>query len=363
MKILRNYLLRELFHPFALWIVAFTFVLLMGNLFKLADLIVNKGVSLVIVGKLFLYLTPFLLSFTIPMAALMATLLALGRLGQDNELTAMEASGVSFWRLIVPVVFMAMILSMGLVLFNDQALPRAHLAARRIVKEIGIKNPTAGLEPGMFIRDFPPYILFFYGYEGPQLSNVRIYEPQPNRPARTIVAERGEILPVTDAGVIRLKLIDGSSDDVDPNVPERTYKVSFKTYFLALDLAQMSSTVLSKKPKEMTLNELREEAERFALQGIDPAPLWVEYHQRWAFSFSPIALVLIGLPIALFLKRGEWFVGLGLSLVVFITYYLLSLATSSIALRNAVHPALAMWAPNAACVLIGCVLLVRAIEG
>src|SRR3989338_2654569 len=163
MKILRNYLLLELLHPFLLWIAAFTFVLLMGNLFKLADLVVNKGVAVIIVGKLFLYLVPYLLSFTVPMAALMATLLALGRLGQDNELTAMEASGVSFWRLTVPIVSSALLLSLGLVLFNDQLLPRSHLAARRVIKHIGINNPTAALEPGMFIRDFPPYILFFYG--------------------------------------------------------------------------------------------------------------------------------------------------------------------------------------------------------
>ena len=73
--------------------------------------------------------------------------------------------------------------------------------------------------------------------------------------------------------------------------------------------------------------------------------------------------MLIGLPIALFLKRGEWFIGLGLSLVVFIAYYLLSLAASSIALRNAIHPGLAMWAPNALCLLAGSLLLVRAVGG
>src|SRR3989338_700579 len=267
MKILRNYLLLELLHQFLLWIAAFTFVLLMGNLFKLADLIVNKGIAIAVVGKLFLYLIPFLMSFTIPMATLMATLLALGRLGQDNELTAMEASGVSFWRLTVPVLSTALLLSLGLVLFNDRALPRSHLAARRIVKEIGLKNPPAALEPGMFIRDFPPYILFFYGYEGTQLSKVRIYEPQPARPARTIVAERGVITPITDQGLVRLKLIDGSSDDVDPNAPERTYKVGFKTYFITLDTKKMAGGVLSKKPKEMTLNELRDEANQLALQG------------------------------------------------------------------------------------------------
>ncbi len=363
MRILRAYLLREHAHPFLLWMLAFTFALFIGNLFKLADLVVNKGVPLAIVGQLFLYILPYLLSFTIPMAALMSTLLALGRLGQDNELTAIEASGISFWQLTVPVVATALLMSLGLILFNDQVLPRSHLAARRVVKELGLRNPAMLLEPGMFIKDFAPYILFFYGAEAGRLLKVRIYEPQPDRPARTIVAERGDILPLTEDGLIRLKLMDGSSDDVDPTNPERTYKVSFKTYFLALDLSQRNQRVVSKKPKEMTLQELRVEAAGFALQGIDPMPLWVEYHARWAFAFSPLVLVCVGLPLALFMKRGEWFVGLGLSLVVFVAYYLLSLGCSALALRNVLHPGLAMWAPNLLFLVSGAVGLVKAIEG
>ncbi len=93
MRILRNYILKELLWPFLLSLVIFNFVLLMGNLIKLAELMVNKGVSIIFVLKLFLFLIPSLLSLTIPMAVLTATLLAFGRLASDNEITSMRASG------------------------------------------------------------------------------------------------------------------------------------------------------------------------------------------------------------------------------------------------------------------------------
>ena len=95
MKILKKYILREVFVMFLFSLIVFTFVLVTGNLVKLADLVINKGVDISKVGKLFLFLIPFLLSYTIPMSTLSATLLVFGRLSSDNEILALRANGVS----------------------------------------------------------------------------------------------------------------------------------------------------------------------------------------------------------------------------------------------------------------------------
>ena len=87
MRILRSYILKELMGPFALSLVVLTFVLLMGNIVKLAELVINKGVNILDVGKLLLFLIPYLLSYTLPMAVLTGLLLAMGRLSHDNEVT------------------------------------------------------------------------------------------------------------------------------------------------------------------------------------------------------------------------------------------------------------------------------------
>ena len=87
MRVLRDYILHEFFHSFVLSIVVFTFVLLIGNVIQVANLIINKGVDIVSVIKLFLYLVPWLLSFTLPMAALTAVILTFGRFSSDDLTT------------------------------------------------------------------------------------------------------------------------------------------------------------------------------------------------------------------------------------------------------------------------------------
>ncbi len=363
MKILRSYILCEHIGPFLMSMVVFTFVLLVGNLVKLADLVINKGVGLSYVFRFFLYLIPFLLTYTIPMAMLTATLLAFGRLAQDNELTALRANGINFWRLAVPCVCVAVLGSLFLILLNDRILPQAHLDSRKMLKELGLRRPTAYLEPGTFIKDFPPYVLFVYGIDGNQLSQVRIYEPQPHQPTRTIVAERGEFVPLAEKNQIKLKLMDGSTDEADRQNPAIIYKAYFKTYYITLNITDTTgSDALAKKPKEMTFAELREEIRHLNAQQIDPTPLWLEYHKKIAQSFSPIAFILIGLPLALLARRGERLIGFALSLGVFVTYYLMLLGANAFALKGLLTPQVAMWLPNVVVGLTGLVLLYRAIE-
>src|SRR3989338_2815417 len=193
MRILRNYILREFFHSFSLSIIVFTFVLLIGNIIQIANLVINKGVDMISVLKLFLYLIPWLLSFTLPIATLTAVILAFGRLSSDGELTAMKASGVSLFRMSFPILMVGIIFSVTAFFLNDQVSPNASFASRRVIKEIGMKKPTAYLEEGTFIRGFENYIIFIYEIRGNKFKNIRVYQPQEGKPTRTIVAESGEI--------------------------------------------------------------------------------------------------------------------------------------------------------------------------
>ncbi|UCH12381.1 MAG: LptF/LptG family permease, partial [Candidatus Omnitrophota bacterium] len=263
MKILRNYVLKELIGPFFLSIIVFTFALLVGNLIKLANFIITKGVDIISVSKLFFYLLPYLLSYTIPMAMLTACLLAFGRLASDNEITAMRASGISLFRISLPAIVVSLIISLGLIPLNNRLIPKARFVSRRILKEIGIKRPIAYLEAGTFIKAFGDYIVFIYAIDKDKLKNVRIYQPQEGKQTRTIVAEEGEIISIPKKNAIRLKLTNGTSDEPDPRDPENFCKLNFKTYYMTLSTKEaFNPKKLDRKPKEMTLNELRNEYEK-----------------------------------------------------------------------------------------------------
>jgi len=360
MKTLTNYILKELIGPFFLSIIVFTFVMLIGNLIKLADLIISKGVDIISVGRLFFYLLPYLLSYTIPMATLTACLLAFGRLASDNEITAIRASGIRISNISFPAIIVALIISLGLIPINNRLIPKARYISRSIIKNIGIKTPTAYLEAGTFIKIFEDYIIFIHSIEDNVLKNIRIYQPREGKQTRTIVAERGEIVSKPEQNIIKLKLVNGTSDETDPRNPENFFKLNFKTYYMTLNtLGAFNTKKLDKKPKEMTLDELRKEYKKLKIKGVigeDLAQILTEFHRKVSSSFSPLAFILIGIPIAIKTRRGERTIGFGISFAIIVLYWLMLAGSTACSLRELIPAWAAMWIPNAALSLTGIAL-------
>jgi lipopolysaccharide export LptBFGC system permease protein LptF len=183
--------------------------------------------------------------------------------------------------------------------------------------------------------------------EGNKLTNIRIYEPQgPGKPARTIIAKKGEFISLPDKGIIKLKLMDGSSDEPNPNNPETFYKLNFKTNFINLNIAKAQQSQVNKKPKDMTLDELKNEIKRVNHTGIDPTPLITEIHKKVSLAFACLILVLIGCPLSIITKQRLKSVNFGLALVIFGIYYLLMLGANALSLEGLIPAHLAMWLPN-----------------
>ena len=347
MKILRNYFLKEFISPLFLALGVLTFVMLLGNLIKLTDLVINKGVNIFSISKLFLFMMPYLLTYTLPIASLTAVLLSLGRLSSDNEIIAIRASGINLFSLILPLLIMGLILSLILVIFNDRVIPYAHFATRKTLVDVGIKNPTAALEPGVFINSFQKYVLFIYRIEGNKLFNVRIYEPQENKPTRTIVAKQGEFIAIPEKNMIKLKLVEGTSDEPDPKNPTSFYKLNFKTYFMSLNLNQaQDKSQMRKKPKDMTIQELRKEAGKLKSEGIDPTPLFTEINEKTALAFSCFAFILLGSSMAIITRRREKAINFGIAFLIVGIYYLMLIGSEALSLQGYISPGIAMWMPN-----------------
>jgi lipopolysaccharide export system permease protein len=336
--------------------------MLTGNIIKVVDMIINKGVQIFYVLKLLLFLVPYLLSYTIPMAALCAAILVFGKLSNDNEITAMKASGLSLYRIAAPILVIGLVLSTYSLYMNDKLVPKAHLQTRKTMRDIGLRSPAAYIEAGTFIRGFKEYIIFIYEINGNKLSNIRIYQPQKDKPTRTIVAAKGEFIPIPEERIVKLKLIDGTSEEPIPTNPTNFYKLNFKTYYMTLNLEEPKKTSknIKKKTKDMTFRELRQEMEEIRRVGIaDVSPLLARIHKKIALSFSSLAFILIGLPIAVKTHRSEKSIGFGISLAVLIIYWFF-LATGNIcAIKKIFPPWLSMWLGNIIFMAIGVFLFYR----
>lgn len=368
MRILRNYLFKEFSLPFIFSIAILIFIMLMGTLINLAELVITKGVNFFSVLKLLLLHVPYLLTYTIPIAVLTAVLLSLGRLSSDNEILAIRASGIHVFKLIFPLLVAGLTLSLILIIINDRVIPKAHFAIRKTLVDIGIKNPTAALEAGTFINSFQNYVLFVYSIERNKqtgerniLNNVRIYEPQgKDKPSRTIVARSGEFLSVPEKRMVKLKLIDGTMDEPDPQKPGEFFKLDFDTYYMTLNLAQQSQNKeIEKKPKDMTLKELQQQIAEYKTKNYETYSLISQLHQRLSLAFCALVFMLIASPMAIITHRREKTLNLGLAVLIFAVYYLLLIGFGALSQNGNLGPALCMWIPNIIFSAIGLFLTIK----
>ncbi len=345
MRILRNYILKECLQPFTLSISVLTSVFLLGYLPQLANKVINNGVSLTAMSQVFLYYIPILLGYTLPIACLITVILSLGHMSSENEILAMRASGIHLLRLLIPLTVVGIALCLVVYILNDRIIPESYDAQTRILQETGSQDPSAMLEPGSFINAFDKYIIFIYRMDGDILYGVRIYEPSPNKPTRTIIAEQGEFVHVPGKAQLMLKLINGTSDEPDLSNSNNFYKLNFQTSFIRMDLSK-KNVKAEKKSKAMTLRELSLKIKSLRKLSIDPSPLIAEYHRRMAWSLSPLIFIFLGFPFAAITNRRAKSANLLYALLFAAPYYILSLACQGLASQNVLSPILLMWAPN-----------------
>lgn len=359
MKILRSYILKELLIPFILSLTVLTCIFLLGNLIKLTNLVINKGVPISSVGYVFILYIPVLLKYTLSLACLISVIIAFSRMSVDNEIMAMRASGIHVWNLLKPLCLIGIIMSLVSIIVNDRIIPYAYYEQQLRLKNLGLENPTALLEPGVFINSFDGQILFIHKIEENRLTNVTIYQPQENGPTRTILARRGEFTRVPDQEAIKLKLMDGTTDEPDMHNPGNFYKLNFKSFFMTLDLSSKKHETIAKKPKAMSIRELLAKINELDMLLVDSARLHTEIWSKITSSFAPFFFIMLGFPIAVITHKREKSVNIVLAILCAAVYYLMGVGCESLAMKSIAPPELIMWAPNLAAAIAAIYLNVK----
>ena len=193
MRLLRSYILRLHLVPLGLGFGVVTFILVMDVLFDYLDLMVNRGVAPGIVLQLFVLSLGYIVALSVPCAVLVAVLMTFGRLSQDNEITALRASGVHLGSILAGPLAAATLLALGLVAFNNYVLPESNHAFANLLIDIGRMRPTVKLQEGTFVTDFPGYNLLVQSVNGRtnEMRGVTIYQLNAGAPPTTILARRG----------------------------------------------------------------------------------------------------------------------------------------------------------------------------
>ena len=192
-RLLDRYLLRELFSPFWLGLAIFTSMLLVARILKLMEMVVSRGVPLTQILKLFSYILPAFLEVTVPMALLLAVLVAFGRLSTDSETIALQASGVSVFRLTVPVALFAVATAILTFFLSLYVRPWGNSLLRTGLYEIVKARASAGIRAKVFNDEFAGLVVYVDQVEPlvNRLHGVLIADTRDPATRNTIYARMG----------------------------------------------------------------------------------------------------------------------------------------------------------------------------
>ncbi len=356
MRTLHLYLTRETLATLLMTVLVFTFVLLLGNLFKeIAALIASGQVAPGFLLKAIGLLIPYVLVFSLPMGMLTATLLVFGRFSADHELTAARAGGISLLSLSAPVLAIGVLMSALSGWMNLQVAPQCRVAYKTMLFEYGLEN-TAALLTEKGFTDFPDHRVYVGSISGDTLRDVVVYQHDEAGNLKLRMHAEEASLGVdakTEQVMLTLRSVDGFEFS---DGKERTF-VYAKHGPMALGKKTEASKQRPPKLKELGFGQLRARIAELKQQGKDPTPAQIQLHQKVALSFACIGFTLIGIPLAIRTHRRETNIGIAMALVLVTAYYGLIVLGQALEGHPGLLPHLWMWVPNFLFQGIGCVLL------
>ena len=287
MKKLHIFIVKSYILPFILTFFVVLFILLMQFLWKYIDDLVGKGLEWYIIAELMLYTSASLVPMALPLAILLSSIMTFGNLGENYELVALKASGLSLQRIMSPLIITSIIISGLAFYFSNVILPVANLKMGALLWDVTQQKPALNIKPGVYYNGIEGYSIKVKGKDSDNhtLEEIIIHDHTSRMGSnKLIVAKRGEMKMTEDERTLILTLYDGHSyDNLDPypiktnrKMPlrrlqfeeqtirfdlnsfslERTDEELFKDHQQMLNLSQLAAaedTIISKMEKRQKM--------------------------------------------------------------------------------------------------------------
>lgn len=282
MRIISRYILREHVGHLVFWLTALTSLLLLQYVARQLDKLVGKGLPWRVIGEFLVLSLPFTVAMTLPMALLMSTLQAFGRLSAEHEVTAFKASGIGVRKLMAPVLMASAVLSLLMIGFNDQVLPRANHRLAILLGDIVSVRPTVGLQAQVL----KPVNETFYMRVGwiddksNRMREVEIYDLQNSEERKSVYADSGTFTLSPDSVDLQLVLYDGEQFQFPKGDSRQLQRTAFREQVLrvkgvARGFSATGSQGQYKGEREQSICELQQEYELRALEYESRRQRWI----------------------------------------------------------------------------------------
>ncbi|HNX37297.1 MAG TPA: LptF/LptG family permease [Candidatus Cloacimonadota bacterium] len=412
MKILPRYILKEHVSPFFVSLLVVTFILLIDRIIDLLNTILEKKLDISTVMQLFGLSLPYMLALSIPMAVLVATILAFGRMTVDREVVALKSSGINVYRMIGPLLVVGIMLSGLMVYFNQTFLPNTNHKLKNLMVKIAYYKPMTIIKAGEFTNVLD-YTIYVRQNNVTELKDVLIYDRSETRFPRTVFAKTGSVQQMDNGNSLQITLRNGEMHERNDKEPGKYQVRNFSSFVVNIRNISSNMDMFEtgfRSDREMTGKELQTNikdkkneiaklsaeltglnAKIKSIQAEAPSfyrdsdlrrykvmqkmsedriadlqeskqSLEVEFHKKYALSFAVIIFILIGIPLGLMTRSSGIGMSFSVSSVIFLIYYVALNGGEQLADKGHVSPFLAMWISNIVFFICGLLLIYASIK-
>lgn len=344
MRLIDRLITKEFLGPFIFGIGTFIVILVGVQLAPwMLRLLVRDQYPANAVGLIFLYRLPGAIAITFPMATMFGSLMATSVMSSHGEVIAMRAGGVSLTRFGAPIILAGLLISVLCLGFNEMLVPACNDAAQRLIVNYAQNaRPMEGLlfaipkthpQRTVYAQSFDPQHKLLRGLIITELRGGRLWQLYSAEEA-VWAGEQWQLRNVEH----KVALADGS---------QRSERIALMSYDVGKSPAEFSQA--EKDPIDMSFHELLHERDRriqMRLSNSEILQVVQTIYTRLAVPWAAFGFALIGVPLGLRPVRATTGIGLGLSLVIVLAYYLIFNAMNLVGANGTLPPALAAWFPN-----------------
>lgn len=377
LNLLHRHVLKEIVIATSMAMGLFIFVLLTGNALRdVAGLVASGKLDATIFLKLLGLLIPYVAAYALPLGMLTGTLIALGRLSSQREITAMKSAGLSLYQIAAPVFFISFIGMFVGIVVNLHYAPKSKVAYKQLLSNAITDNPLSFIEEKRFINEFPNMVIYMGDREGDVMKDFWVWElDDRQRVKRFVRAEEGRIEFDQTTNDLVLKVFNASAElrdeeNLDAMSNEDVRPITFGNTEFKLSLSKIFGEKESKRlrVKYMTFAQLMEARDKALAEeaetgeGMSERRMEVQMHlqKNCAMAFSVFSLAIFGVPLAIQVGRKETYANLAIALVIAMSYYFLMIVVSWFEESVALRPDLLIWLPNIIFQGVGFYLIRRA---
>ncbi len=362
MKKIDYYILREFSTTFLIVSLFFTLISLFVDIFENLNRFIDNKVTMDILFSYYRASLPSMLSVTVPVSCLISTVFTYGMMTQRKEWLVFKSSGLSLYRLSMPILFLGLILSIGSFYFDNTVVIKNNKKKNEIKNTYMSKKNNRNKNKGVFeniyfqINKKDLVALEKFNSNNNVAVNLNYIEIDNGELTRRIDAKKA----IWEEINSNWNLKDFSIREFEENGLEKNVIISKNDSLINLGFEPNDIIKTASKSEEVSYSELKNQIISLEKNGINTLRWKVDLNYKIAYSFISIIVIFCGIPLSVYRSNTTLAFGGGLSLATIFSYVILLKFGQSLAYGGVLSPFLGAWTSNIIFVIIGIYLMINA---